>query len=361
MENPAIGVSGLMRVKNEAEFIALSVESCIDALDELIIVFQDCQDNTPQIIDDLVKKYPTKISAYHYIHEIKSHQLNDNEFDIISNLPQNSPELLATYYNFALSKCNYKYALKIDGDQIYNTQKLIKICDAYRSTVKKKISLSEYISGLSLHFLSNINSFINNCLINSWTIPCQGKRIVEKYEQYVIKMINNKKNPTNLNGFNLCFINGQPSLCNGEYGNYGFPPFNGVYDHLIFPVSTDTYFIPNPIKSKHTKYGNCVIERFNYDSKLKLRFGFGWKWKLLQGGFMWFHVAPLKRCNKIEFQSIPFNENISIIKSGTDFKSSLFNSSRFWMLLFYKNYKFCESENINLTKICKIVLKSDNK
>lgn len=102
MENPAIGVSGLMRVKNEAEFIALSVESCIDALDELIIVFQDCQDNTPQIIDDLVKKYPTKISAYHYIHEIKSHQLNDNEFDIISNLPQNSPELLATYYNFAL-------------------------------------------------------------------------------------------------------------------------------------------------------------------------------------------------------------------------------------------------------------------
>lgn len=61
MENPAIGVSGLMRVKNEAEFIALSVESCIDALDELIIVFQDCQDNTPQIIDDLVKNILLKL------------------------------------------------------------------------------------------------------------------------------------------------------------------------------------------------------------------------------------------------------------------------------------------------------------
>lgn len=53
----------------------------------------------------------------------------------------------------------------------------------------------------------------------------------------------------------------------------------------------------------------------------------------------WIYVvscSSFKRCNKIEFQSIPFNENISIIKSGTDFKSSLFNSSRFWMLLFYK-------------------------
>ena len=47
------GVSGIMRVKNDAEFIKASVESCIDALDELIIVYNDCSDNSPQVIEEM--------------------------------------------------------------------------------------------------------------------------------------------------------------------------------------------------------------------------------------------------------------------------------------------------------------------
>ncbi|MFR8356017.1 MAG: hypothetical protein ACLVEJ_10415 [Parabacteroides sp.] len=37
-------------VKNDAEFLSDCIESCIDALDELIICYQDCTDNAPEII-----------------------------------------------------------------------------------------------------------------------------------------------------------------------------------------------------------------------------------------------------------------------------------------------------------------------
>lgn len=43
------GVSGIMRVKNYAAFIEASIDSCINALDELIIVYNDCSDNSPEL------------------------------------------------------------------------------------------------------------------------------------------------------------------------------------------------------------------------------------------------------------------------------------------------------------------------
>ena len=39
-------VAGIMRVRNEGNFIHDCVESCIDALDELIVVYNDCTDNS---------------------------------------------------------------------------------------------------------------------------------------------------------------------------------------------------------------------------------------------------------------------------------------------------------------------------
>ena len=52
------GVSGIMRVKNDAEFIEASIDSCIDALDELVIVYNDCSDNSPELIYKKQMQYP---------------------------------------------------------------------------------------------------------------------------------------------------------------------------------------------------------------------------------------------------------------------------------------------------------------
>ena len=43
-----VGVTGLLRVKNDAEFLALCIDSCIEALDELVIVYQPCDDDSPE-------------------------------------------------------------------------------------------------------------------------------------------------------------------------------------------------------------------------------------------------------------------------------------------------------------------------
>ena len=45
-----------MRVKNDGQFIERCIESCIDALDELIVVHNDCTDNSVAEIDKMVAR-----------------------------------------------------------------------------------------------------------------------------------------------------------------------------------------------------------------------------------------------------------------------------------------------------------------
>ena len=49
-------ISGIMRVKNDGQFIERCIESCIDALDELIVVHNDCTDNSVAEIDKMVAR-----------------------------------------------------------------------------------------------------------------------------------------------------------------------------------------------------------------------------------------------------------------------------------------------------------------
>ena len=54
-------VAGIMRVKNDGVFVRACIESCIDALDELIVVHNDCTDNSVEEIEKMVVKYPVKV------------------------------------------------------------------------------------------------------------------------------------------------------------------------------------------------------------------------------------------------------------------------------------------------------------
>lgn len=59
-EERPLGISGHLRVKNEEMSIAQSIDSCIDALDELIITYNTSEDNTEKILKEYQKKYPDK-------------------------------------------------------------------------------------------------------------------------------------------------------------------------------------------------------------------------------------------------------------------------------------------------------------
>lgn len=113
------GLSGFMRLRNEAEFLEATVLSWINVLDELIIVFNNCQDATEEIARNLAEKYPEKIKIYHYLPQVYPQGSKQNR-----SLPANSPHSLVHYYNFALSRTTKKWAIKIDGDLIIPNSKL---------------------------------------------------------------------------------------------------------------------------------------------------------------------------------------------------------------------------------------------
>lgn len=122
-----------MRVKNDADFIEASIESCISALDELIVVYNDCTDNSAEVIETMRLKYPEKIKVFEYPYKVLGAGLTKEEYNFAKSLPKDSPLLLCNYYNFALSKVQCEYAIKIDADQIYFSEILNKWCDLVRA------------------------------------------------------------------------------------------------------------------------------------------------------------------------------------------------------------------------------------
>lgn len=135
-----IGISGHMRIKNEAMSLAESIDSCIDALDELIITYNKSSDNTELILKEYKNKYPNKISLYCYEPYVIPHTSSKEELDYFESKKMyydtNSIHSLANYYNYGYVKVKYKYYVKIDGDQIYFKDKLLKIREALLSDIK---------------------------------------------------------------------------------------------------------------------------------------------------------------------------------------------------------------------------------
>lgn len=78
-----------------------------------------------------------------------------------------------------------------------------------------------------------------------------------------------------------------------------------------------SYYTPQPIRSEHAKYGNCLIESFSLDRSLK-RFKYIFSHKLLYGGFLWYHTAPLKepdftaKREKYANRTLPYSGNETI-------------------------------------------------
>lgn len=280
-KNRQNGVSGLMRVKNDAEFIVDSIMSCIDALDELIIVYNDCTDNTPILIRQMQNRYPNKIKIFEYIPKILGANLTRDEYVIAKKMPIDSEHLLSNYYNYALSKSNYKYILKIDADQIYFTEKLKKLCDAYRSNMKSRIKFDEWVS-----FLIVIIYFIKSKIKIIRNINFSIEKHYIPYVECIYKLVNNFKIPVSLSGVNVVYSK-KWFVSIGKCGlslNI-LSPFNGVGDHLLFEINRNTKFIPYDCM----EYNVLSSSKYSYIERLV---GVGKAWPI---GFFWFHLNGMRR------------------------------------------------------------------
>lgn len=275
------GISGIMRVKNDAEFIEPSVESCIDALDELIIVYNGCTDNSPEIIKRLAAKYPQKIKAFEYTPLIYSVGLTESEYEHAKSLPKDSVHLLANYCNFALSKASYKYVTKIDADQIYFSSDFRDICNAYRGICNYKLNIYYVFS-----FLIIFAAFIWLKLRPQSKLSLNYHQHFQGYRKVLLRLIKTFKIPISLSGINLFYQNGwYVTLGKISESLNILIPYNGVGDTIIFKVSSKTRFVPIEMEAYNkltgTKYS--IIERL-----------VGLK-PALSYGFTWFHLNAMRR------------------------------------------------------------------
>lgn len=355
-----IGVSGLLRVKNDAEFLALCIDSCIDALDELIIVYQECNDDSPQIIEQKGQQYPDKIRTYFYRPLVLSHNLTSEELHYVSALEKTSIHLLSNYYNYTLSKASYRYAVKIDGDQVYFTDKLKMFCDAYRNEKPEKITIGECWAAMYIYNFVNLMNLFPKLLSSKLTFFIPSRNLVDKYKCYTLKAIVNKKRPVSFSGINLYTECGQWKIPIGDPAKGMFPPFNGVHDTYVFEISSSLYYNPRVIYSNNLKYGNCMIETFNFDKKLSLLKGF-YKPQLLYGGFLWYHAAAIKEPEfttnreKYKQSTLPlFDKKVNFFDLEMHLSIPFRRWMRPWYCLFW-NKEWPELPKNDLSKINNII------
>lgn len=107
------GLSGFMRLRNEAEYLALSIDSWLPILDELVIVYNNCQDTTAEIVEEYAERYPNKIKAYHYVPVVYP-----PGSDGFLTETETSYHSFCNYSNFALLETTYACVVKIDGDLV---------------------------------------------------------------------------------------------------------------------------------------------------------------------------------------------------------------------------------------------------
>ena len=355
-----IGVSGLLRVKNDAEFLALCVDSCIDALDELIIVYQECDDDSPQIIEQKRQQYPDKIRTYFYRPLVLSHNLTSEELHYVSTLDKTSIHLLSNYYNYTLSKASYRYAIKIDGDQVYFKDKLKSFCNAYRKEKIEKITIGERWSSAYIYNFVSLMNLFPKLLSSKLSFLIPSKKIVDRYKHYELKIIANKKYPVSFSGINLYKESGDWALPLGAYAEGMFPPFNGIHDHILFEISAVSFYLPHVIYSNNFKYGNCIIETFNLDKKLSLPKGF-YKPQLLYGGFLWYHAAAIKEPEfttnreKYKQSTLPlFDKKVNFFDLEMHLSIPFRRWMRPWYCLFW-NKEWPELPKNDLSKINNII------
>lgn len=272
------GISGMMRVKDDAEFIEDCVSSCIDALDELVIVYNDCSDNSPQIIRSVAEKFPDKIRVYNYEPKILCGALTKSQYERAKSLPDDSVELLSNYYNYALSRTTRTHVMKIDADQIYFTSLLKGLCDRIRSASLFKLTPADWVAfarlARSLRYLD-------------WRPGESSRTEFYRYRKVLEYLCAKGLFAPALSGINIFRDpDGTEFVTQGlkTNGLNILGQFNGTADHLIFKVRKGTRFVPFDCSdySRHTSAQYTYIEKLVGAPRA------------LPWGFMWWHLNTMR-------------------------------------------------------------------
>ena len=138
---PKKGISAMLRVKNEEKNIKNVLLGIVKVFDEIILVDNNSLDNTLLKVQELIdnnEEFRKKIKVYNYPFDIA--KCGTENF----NTHPSSLNSLCYFYNYSLSKCNFRHVMKWDGDMLLPSF----MRDDFRSFIETLIENKNSVIGL---------------------------------------------------------------------------------------------------------------------------------------------------------------------------------------------------------------------
>jgi hypothetical protein len=107
-----IGMSAIIRCKNEEEFIIASIMSVYRIFDEIVVILNRSTDRTRELVEGLLHNYP-KVRLLEYSNECS--RVGPGYYERVLAKPESS---LAKYYNWCAEQTSFSHVCKWDGDMI---------------------------------------------------------------------------------------------------------------------------------------------------------------------------------------------------------------------------------------------------
>lgn len=111
------GICAFMRVRNGADFIEATIRSHIQFYDEIVVVYNQCNDATPDVLGKLVQEFGSKLRVFHYLPRVFPAGSDGHK-----QTPGDAPSSLVTYSNFALAQTRHQWVVKLDDDHLAMTK-----------------------------------------------------------------------------------------------------------------------------------------------------------------------------------------------------------------------------------------------
>jgi hypothetical protein len=108
-------ISAMVRVRNEAEFLAAAVRSIASLVDEVVIVDNASTDASPEVIRELARELPA-VRSYVYPHKVA--RAGREHLTAVEEGDSRSPYRLSSLSNWALRRCRCPFVLTWDGDML---------------------------------------------------------------------------------------------------------------------------------------------------------------------------------------------------------------------------------------------------
>ena len=122
------GISAFLRVKNGADFVEVAIRSHIRHFDEIVAVFNECTDATPEILTRLAIEFGDRLRVFHYVPAVFPPGSSGHAAE-----PDDSPNSLVHYYNFSLAQTRFSAVTKLDDDHVALDAPLNEICQEIRA------------------------------------------------------------------------------------------------------------------------------------------------------------------------------------------------------------------------------------